>query len=45
MTHSSTLSAWPASALARFGAANEIEISTRCRDQAVAATLRLAPQS
>jgi hypothetical protein len=32
MTQSSTPAAWPAGALARFGAAGEIEISTRRRD-------------
>jgi hypothetical protein len=32
MTHRSTPATWPAGALARFGAAGEIEISTRRRD-------------
>jgi hypothetical protein len=32
MTHRSTPAAWPAGALARFGAADEIEITTRRRD-------------
>jgi hypothetical protein len=32
MTHSSPSAAWPAGPLARFGAADEIEITTRRRD-------------